>query len=90
MRTHARIRTDRIDAGMLASPRTADFLPAVWPPDPATERLRRLVARRNQVVRHRTRIKNVVHAVLHAHPAMPARRSVRRVGTGLARTAGLA
>ena len=34
---------------------------------PQTERLRRLVARRNQVVRHRTRIKNEVHAILHAH-----------------------
>jgi hypothetical protein len=29
--------------------------------------MRRLVARRNQVVRHRTRIKNEVHAILHAH-----------------------
>jgi hypothetical protein len=29
--------------------------------------LRRLVARRDQVVRHRTRIKNEVHAILHAH-----------------------
>jgi transposase len=64
---HARIKTDRIDAGVLASLRAADFLPEVWLPDPATERLRRLVARRNQVVRHRTRIKNEVHAVLHAH-----------------------
>lgn len=29
--------------------------------------MRRLVARRYQVVRHRTRIKNEVHAILHAH-----------------------
>jgi transposase len=29
--------------------------------------MRRLVARRHQVVRHRTRIKNEVHAILHAH-----------------------
>lgn len=36
-------------------------------PDTATERLRRLVARRNQVVRHRTRVKNEVHAILQAH-----------------------
>src|SRR5207253_706936 len=33
--------------------------------------LRRLVARRNQVVRHRTRIKNEVHAILHAHLILP-------------------
>lgn len=68
---HARIKTDKIDAGVLASLRAADFLPEVWLPDPATERLRRLVARRNQVVRHRTRIKNEVHAVLHAHLIPP-------------------
>ncbi|TCS59799.1 hypothetical protein EDD52_11810 [Primorskyibacter sedentarius] len=29
--------------------------------------MRRLVARRYQVVRHRTRIKNEVHAILHTH-----------------------
>jgi transposase len=64
---HARIKTDKIDAGVLASLRAANFLPEIWLPDAETERLRRLVARRNQVVRHRTRIKNEVHAILHAH-----------------------
>lgn len=68
---HAQIKTDRIDAGVLAQLRAANFLPEVWLPDPATERLRRLVARRNQVVRHRTRIKNEVHAILHAHLIPP-------------------
>jgi transposase len=68
---HARIKTDKIDAGVLASLRAADFLPEIWLPDPATERLRRLVTRRNQVVRHRTRIKNEVHAILHAHLIPP-------------------
>jgi transposase len=63
---HARIKTDKIDAGVLASLRAADFLPEIWLPDAETERLRRLVSRRNQVVRHRTRIKNEVHAILHA------------------------
>ncbi len=64
---HAQVKTDKIDAGVLASLRAADFLPEVWLPDADTERLRRLVARRNQVVRHRTRIKNEVHSILHAH-----------------------
>src|SRR5512147_2187950 len=64
---HARIKTDKIDAGVLASLRAADFLPEIWLPDAATERLRRLVTRRDQVVRHRTRTKNEVHAILHAH-----------------------
>jgi transposase len=64
---HAHVKTDKIDAGVLASLRAADFLPEVWLPDANTERLRRLVARRDQVVRHRTRIKNEVHSILHAH-----------------------
>lgn len=68
---HARIKTDKIDAGVLASLRAADFLPEIWLPDAETERLRRLVARRNQVVRHRTRVKNEVHAILHAHLIPP-------------------
>src|SRR5499427_4199190 len=59
-------------AKRLADPlRAADFLPEVWLPDASTERLRRLVARRNQVVRHRTRIKNEVHSILHAHLIPP-------------------
>ena len=64
---HAHVKTDKIDAGVLANLHAAGFLPEVWTPDAATERLRRLVARRNQVVRHRTRIKNEVHAILNAH-----------------------
>ena len=64
---HAHVKTDKIDAGVLASLRAAGFLPEVWLPDADTERLRRLVARRNQIVRHRTRIKNEVHSILQAH-----------------------
>lgn len=64
---HARVKTDKIDAATLASLHAAGYLPDIWTPDAATERMRRLVARRYQVVRHRTRIKNEVHAILHAH-----------------------
>lgn len=64
---HAHVKTDKVDAGTLASLHAAGYLPEIWTPDAATERLRRLVARRYQVVRHRTRIKNEVHAILHAH-----------------------
>ena len=64
---HARIKTDKVDAGTLASLYAAGYLPEVWTPDAATERMRRLAARRYQVVRHRTRLKNEVHAILHAH-----------------------
>src|SRR5215203_5540679 len=81
---HAHVKTDKIDAGVLASLRAAGFLPKVWTPDPETERLRRLVARRNQLVRHRTRIKNEVHAILHAHliPRCPHADLFNRRGRG--------
>ncbi|MEX6509230.1 transposase [Jiella sp. M17.18] len=66
---HARIKTNKIDAGVLAQLQASGFLPEVWIPDERTERLRRLVARRNQVVRHRTRVKNEIHGILQAHLA---------------------
>src|SRR3954453_11011682 len=64
---HAHVKTDKIDAGTLANLYAAGYLPEIWTPDAATERLRRLVARRYQIVRHRTRVKNEVHAILAAH-----------------------
>ena len=64
---HAHVKTDKIDAGTLASLYAAGYLPEIWTPDAATERMRRLVARRYQVVRHRTRIKNEVHSILYAY-----------------------
>jgi transposase len=64
---HAHVKTDKVDAGTLANLYAAGYLPEIWTPDAATERLRRLVARRYQIVRHRTRVKNEVHAILAAH-----------------------
>lgn len=64
---YAHVKTDKVDAGTLANLYAAGYLPEIWTPDAATERLRRLVARRYQIVRHRTRVKNEVHAVLAAH-----------------------
>src|SRR4051795_2759744 len=64
---HSHVKTDKIDAGTLASLHAAGYLPEVWMPDAATERKRRLATRRDQVVRHRTRIKNEVHSILFAH-----------------------
>ena len=64
---HTRVKTDKIDAGTLASLFAAGYLLEIWTPDAETERRRRLTARRYQIVRHRTRIKNEVHAILHAH-----------------------
>jgi transposase len=64
---HAKIKTDKIDAGILAQLHASGFLPEVWRPDETTLALRRQVARRNQIVRQRTRLKNQVQSVLHAY-----------------------
>jgi transposase len=61
----AKIKTDKVDASVLAQLLAADYLPAVWEPDETTQMLRRLVARRTHIVRQRTRLKNQVHAILH-------------------------
>jgi transposase len=63
----AHVKTDKIDAGTLASLQAAGYLPQIWTPDAGTERKRRSAARRYQIVRHRTRLKNEVHSILHAH-----------------------
>ena len=63
----AKAKTDRIDAAVLARLHAAGYLPEVWQPDEATERLRRLVARRAAVVQGMPRTKNRVRAVLHAN-----------------------
>ncbi len=62
--SHARVKSDRFDARTLAHLLHAGMLDAVWVPDPATQALRRRVARRAALVRQRTRAKNEVHAVL--------------------------
>jgi transposase len=60
----AKVKTDKVDARILAQLLAADFLPPVWLPDERTRGLRRQVTRRAHLVRQRTRIKNQVHAIL--------------------------
>jgi transposase len=57
-------KTDRLDARVLARLGAGGFLAAVWAPDEATRVRRRLISRRAQLVRQRTREKNQVHAVM--------------------------
>ena len=70
---HAKIKTDTIDAGVLAQLYASGFLPEVWIPDEPTQALRRQVTRRNQIVRQRSRLKNVIQSILHSHliPSCP-------------------
>lgn len=60
----AKVKTDKIDAKVLAQLGAADFLPEVWAPDEVTRALRRRVAHRSSLVVQRTRLRNQIHAVL--------------------------
>jgi transposase len=70
----ARVKTDKVDAQVLAELLAAGFLPSVWIPDDETQALRRQVARRAHIVRQRTRLKNRVQSILHRNliPRCPA------------------
>jgi transposase len=61
----AKIKTDRVDAAVLAHLLRLDYLPEVWQPDAETQSLRRHTTERANLVADRTRIKNRIHAVLH-------------------------
>jgi transposase len=61
----AKIKTDRVDALVLAQLLRSDFLPRVWCPDPETQQRRRQATDRAVLVADRTRIKNRIHSILH-------------------------
>jgi transposase len=62
--SEAKAKTDRLDARRLAELLAAGYLAEVWCPDEPTRALRRLVARRAQLVRQRSRAKNEIAAAL--------------------------
>ena len=62
--TQARAKTDRLDARALARLLWSGELESVWMPDERCRVLRRRLARREQLVRSRSRAKNEIHAVL--------------------------
>src|SRR5215204_859125 len=70
----AKVKTDKVDAAVLAGLLAADYLPSVWLPDDQTHALRRQVTRRAHIVRQRTRLKNQVQSILHRNliPRCPA------------------
>ena len=63
-------KTDRIDAWVLAELSRRDLVPAIWLPDPAVRGERERARWRLHLVRHRTALKNRIHATLLAfgHP----------------------
>jgi transposase len=60
----ARVKTDTVDAAVLAQLLRCDYLPGVWIVDPATRQLRQTVGRRTALVQNRTGIKNRIHSTL--------------------------
>jgi transposase len=60
-------KTDCIDAWVLAELARRDLVPAIWLPDPAVRGERERARWRLHLVRHRSSLKQRVHAVLLAH-----------------------
>src|SRR6266540_2158042 len=63
-------KTDRIDAWVLAELARRDLVPEVWLPDPNVRAERERARFRLHLVRHRSALKNRIHATLIAfgHP----------------------
>jgi hypothetical protein len=63
-------KTDRIDARVLAELSWRELVPAIWLPDPTIRGERELARFRLHLVRHRTTLKNRIHATLitFGHP----------------------
>lgn len=60
----AKVKTDKVDAEVLAQLLRCDYLPSVWIPDHQTRSLRQLTSRRERLVSERTRLKNRIQSVL--------------------------
>jgi transposase len=60
----AKIKTDKVDAQVLAHLLRCDYLPEVWQPDRDTQRMRQITGRRAALIQERTAIRNRIHSVL--------------------------
>jgi transposase len=67
----AKVKTDKVDALVLAQLLRLDYLPRVWEPDQATQQLRRLCSRHASLVADRTTVKNRIHSVLAMRLIVP-------------------
>jgi transposase len=60
-------KTDKIDCGVLAELARRDLVPEIWLPDPEVRGERELARFRLHLVKHRSALKNRVHAILFQH-----------------------
>ncbi len=58
------VKTDRIDARVLAVLSQRDLVPAIWLPDPRVRRERELARFRLHLVKHRSQLKHRIHSAL--------------------------
>lgn len=83
----AKVKTDKVDARVLAQLLRLDYLPTVWAPDEPLSKLRELTARRNRMVHDRTRLINRIRTCLairlldcpHGIPEVSGREWLREV-----------
>ncbi len=64
---YARVKTDKIDAVILAKLHAGGFLPEVWVADDDTQRRRCQTAERMGTLEQMVRTKGRIHAILHAN-----------------------
>src|SRR5947208_14333711 len=57
-------KTDKIDPKVLARLSQLDLVPAIWLPDPETRSARELARFRLHLIKHRSSLKNRIHATL--------------------------
>ena len=58
------VKTDRIDARVLAVLSQRDLVPAIWLPDPRVRQERELARFRLHLIKHRSQLKNRIHSAL--------------------------
>jgi transposase len=76
----AKVKTDKVDARILAHLLRADLVPEAWVPPKEIRELRELVKRRAFLVRLRTKVKNRVHAELAKRAIPPVKHPFTRKG----------
>lgn len=67
----SKIKTDKVDAHVLAQLLRCDFIPEVWQPDAATGLRRQLSGRRASLVGQRVQLQNRIHSVLAMRLIVP-------------------
>jgi transposase len=84
------VKTDRLDARLLAELGRRDLVPEIWLADPATRCARERSRFRLHLVRHRTMLKNRIHQTLITHGVPAGSESDLFGAAGRARLARLA